>query len=414
MRSRHRRHLRLRRHRPGATADALAANAGRGPAGRLAVDAEGTGNGHIANCIRDCRWLWTTGSSEGVTVYDMADPANPRHLGAFQLPGQGFTHDVEVDAAGIAWVTGRTARSATTRPRARPAAPAAALPHDDRVVNSGNSGPISPDTANDYPLDFLHHNSQRIAPRVMAITEEDYTRPGCPGQGSLQTWQMTPRAQRRRNAASRLLDMFTTDLNELAEARGRSNPYGAPTTVNCSAHWFDHRDGLIAQGWYDQGIRFLDVSDPRDIRQVGYFVTPGTFWAAYFAPTDPTGQTVYAPGHGGRHRGRPHRPRGVERRAHDARPAGAGAVRPRRRGGRRGPLRRRPPVRPRLPAARGRRAAPAAMSRPQPSGSAFAVCTPRSSRATRSAPTGSGSSGSSTMSGLSGRLVGVVDAGEAR
>jgi hypothetical protein len=45
-----------------------------------------------------------------------------------------------------------------------------------------------------------------------------------------------------------------------------SNPLGLPTTVNCSAHWFDVSGSLIAQGWYDQGVRFLDVSDPTAIK----------------------------------------------------------------------------------------------------------------------------------------------------
>lgn len=50
---------------------------------------------------------------------------------------------------------------------------------------------------------------------------------------------------------------------------------------------------LIAQGWYDQGVRFLDVSDPTAIKQVGHYVNQGEFWAAYFAPSDPSHQVVY-------------------------------------------------------------------------------------------------------------------------
>jgi len=38
----------------------------------------------------------------------------------------------------------------------------------------------------------------------------------------------------------------------------------------------------------------MDISNPRDVQQVGYHVTQGTFWAAYFAPTDPDRETVYA------------------------------------------------------------------------------------------------------------------------
>ena len=40
-------------------------------------------------------------------------------------------------------------------------------------------------------------------------------------------------------------------------------------------------------------MRFLDISNPRKIRQVGYYATAGTFWAAYFAPADPKRQVVY-------------------------------------------------------------------------------------------------------------------------
>ena len=68
----------------------------------------------------------------------------------------------------------------------------------------------------------------------------------------------------------------------------------APVTVNCSSHWFDAKGGVAAVGWYEQGTRFLDYSAPTDIRQVGYYIpAAGSTWAAYWSPTDPTGQTVY-------------------------------------------------------------------------------------------------------------------------
>jgi FAD-dependent urate hydroxylase len=62
----------------------------------------------------------------------------------------------------------------------------------------------------------------------------------------------------------------------------------------CSAHYFDVRDGLVAQAWYESGTRFLDVSDPSNIRQVGYWIpAKNVTWSAYYPPTDPTGQIVY-------------------------------------------------------------------------------------------------------------------------
>lgn len=380
----------------------------------------GSSNGHIANCIQNCKYLWTTGSSEGLTVFDLTDPSAPKYLGAFQMPvpkggkSPGFTHDVFVDRSGIAWVTGEDGTFGfDTVNMPNPLKPALIYRSDENVTNTGNSGPdLSPgdpsddSAANAGPLDFLHHNSirtdiqlapkavppaapasdsgqapvpsaspesgatvqpasaaatkralakrkavlkkrnakrvaackrikreakrsaclrhakrvaaaerkaltrrralaQRLAlarPRttfgglgdVVAVTEEDYLRPGCNGQGSLQTWQITDEKNSDGTVKLKMLDQWTTELNELAEMKGRSNPDGAPTTVNCSAHWFDESDGLIAQGWYDQGIRFMDIRDPRNIKQAGYYVTQGSFWAAYYAPSDPKQQIVYA------------------------------------------------------------------------------------------------------------------------
>jgi hypothetical protein len=294
-------------------------------------------NGHIANCVQRCRWVWTTGSEHGVTVYDFADPAKPKMVGSFAMPAPknrdsaGFTHDVFVDRAGIAWITGEdgtfgydTNGYVPTPVAGQPftvTAPPLRYRSDENVVNSGQSGDhdLLDDegvgstedekaAANAGPLDFLHHNSMRTGLRVsgrktkrakaglgnvVAVTEEDYTRPGCKGQGSLQTWQISDELNSDGTQKLRLLDQWTTELNELRELKGRSDEQ-IPATANCSAHWFDESNGLLAQGWYDQGIRFMDISNPRDIRQVGYYVTQGEYWAAYFAPSDPKRQVVYA------------------------------------------------------------------------------------------------------------------------
>ena len=94
-------------------------------------------------------------------------------------------------------------------------------------------------------------------------------RPSCDGQGLLQPWRITDQHNPDGTIKLELLDLWTTELNELMDGTGRSNPLGLPTTVNCSAHWFDVSGSLIAQGWYDQGVRFLDVSDGPDGDQAG-------------------------------------------------------------------------------------------------------------------------------------------------
>ena len=45
---------------------------------------------------------------------------------------------------------------------------------------------------------------------------------------------------------------------------------------------------MAAVGWYEQGVRFLDVRNPGDIRQIGYYLpADGATWAAYWVPGSP-------------------------------------------------------------------------------------------------------------------------------
>jgi hypothetical protein len=270
------------------------------------VGVSDTDNGHIANCINGCSYLYTTGTEEGLTIYDIRDLDNPRFVKKFAMPvpkggsQPGFTHDVFVDPSGIAWVSGRDGTFGYDTTDAEN--PKLLYRTDENVVNTGGGLPGDDGSG---PLDFLHHNVMRTSidvsdtgrvrtakssglGNVIAITEEDYAKPTCEGQGSFQTWKITGERNSDGSLKLVMLDMWTTELNELASFEGRS-----PATGNCSAHWFDEDRGLIAQGWYDQGVRFLDITSPGDIKQVGYYATTGTFWAAYFAPGDPTGQTVY-------------------------------------------------------------------------------------------------------------------------
>ena len=224
------------------------------------------GIGHTATCIQQCRYAWLAGSSAGIEIVDLRDPANPRRAGRFaarEAAGVIGTHDVQVDGAGLAWVAGGNGTAAydvtnPVRPRLV-----------KRTDRRGSRGPLN---------NFIHHNSQRLAPDVLAITEEDFGNK-CKGAGTLQTWRIGA------GRALRPLDSFGVERDNSAR-------------VACSAHYFDASGGLIAQGFYEQGVRLIDASNPRRLRQVGYYLSrPGLFWGALFAPTDPTGSTVYALDH---------------------------------------------------------------------------------------------------------------------
>jgi hypothetical protein len=62
-------------------------------------------------------------------------------------------------------------------------------------------------------------------------------------------------------------------------------PEGQGGSSGCaSAHYFAARgDGITANSFYEQGVRFLDVSEPRDIRQVGWYrPSDANVWAPYW------------------------------------------------------------------------------------------------------------------------------------
>jgi len=225
------------------------------------------GIGHTVSCIRDCRYAWLAGSSAGIEIIDLRDPSRPRRVRTFparEAAGVMGTHDVQVDSSGLAWVAGGNGTAAYDV--SDPVRPRLVRRTDAR----GGRPPLN---------DLIHHNSMRLRRDVLAVTEEAFGRSGCRGAGTLQTWRISARRK-------------LTPMDSWGVERDRS------ARLLCSAHYFDARDGLIAQGFYEQGVRLIDARRPARLRQVGYYVArPGLFWGALFAPTDPAGSTVYAIDH---------------------------------------------------------------------------------------------------------------------
>ena len=225
------------------------------------------GIGHTATCIQRCRYAWLAGSPSGIEVVDLRDPAHPRRAGRFAAraaAGIFGTHDVQVDSSGLAWIAGSEGTAAYD-PSRNPVRPRLVMRTDAR----GSQAPLN---------NFIHHNSLRLSRRVVAITEEDFG-DQCKRAGTLQTWRIARRGRLHP------LDSFGVERDGNAR-------------VVCSAHYFDARAGLIAQGFYEQGVRLIDARRPGRLRQVGYYLSrPGLFWGALFAPTDATGSTVYGIDH---------------------------------------------------------------------------------------------------------------------
>ena len=255
----------------------------------LGLTGEGRGPGHIASFVTaDCSQAWIDGGDD-VEVVDLRDPRAPRSLGSFDsVAATGpdaahpaafvVSHDTERDATGTLWSVGGGG-VAGYRLTADPLAPRL-------VTSSGTAGVnIDFDAATSPYNDFILHNSQRASRDVLLVTEEDYVdtdeeQPGsCNGQGKFETWRIGSAPGRMRP-----IDTWQTELNGFL-AGGGAEDSKAPVTANCSSHWFDHRNGVAAVGWYEQGVRFLDARRPNDIRQIGYYLpVDGSTWAAYWAP----------------------------------------------------------------------------------------------------------------------------------
>jgi hypothetical protein len=242
-----------------------------------------------------------------MSIVDLTDFRAPKMVTTYKsVVPQG--HDEDLDAAGILWHVG--GQGSVALDITEPGAPKPLASTNADGVGSGTAGTAR----TDKPWNnFIHHNSLRpnanafanqrnesgaIVPRdpaaasvangdVLLVTEEDVLGESCGNEGSFQTWHI-PYLDRTQYAKDNPtakagggkmtpLDRWTTEMLETGAP--------APASYDCSAHYFDYRDGFVVQGWYGQGMRVLDVRNAKDIKQVGYWFTGATHtWAAYFVP----------------------------------------------------------------------------------------------------------------------------------
>jgi hypothetical protein len=285
--------------------------------------------GHTTTCINNCQWLWTGGPASTtkqktdlgwaggrpLIVTDLRDPAHPvahplEPVDLFRQDGvTAYSHDVQVDDMGIAWVSGQGGtrgywtqgkhRDPITGAK-REASPLQPIPYA--------GGGFSADQTND-PDGGFEHNAERPvghdAPKAyrkgdfLLATEEDFAEPelGCSKQGHFniatldgsyngEAWRSTPAKP------FRLTTVGSWAPYQQEGSRPVGGPY-APGSEFCSAHYFDVSGATVAYAWYGEGTRFLDISDPRHPRQIAYYRPDDTLvWASYFR-----GNYVYTADH---------------------------------------------------------------------------------------------------------------------
>jgi hypothetical protein len=264
--------------------------------------------GHTSTCVNRCDFLWTGGpyanaqTQPGFTgrpIYatDVRNPLQPvpcpepidlgRNDGVTD-----YAHDVQVDANGVAWVSGAGGvRGYWTEGQHY-------NPLTDAVEQATACDPIpfagggSPSEAT--PSRFMHNAWRNVEATIPG--EDDPRTPGDETKGMVlygTEENLTSNCASSGRAVAYDLrgsldgegwkDIATTKYR--MRALDTWTPQGQQGATSCaSAHYLDDRgDGIVAYAFYGQGTRFLDVSDPKDIRQVGYFRPDGaSTWAPYF------------------------------------------------------------------------------------------------------------------------------------
>src|SRR3954470_19506152 len=321
------------------------------PINGIALDA-----GHTTSCVNHCDFVWTAGPTASVTTQpsdwggrpifatDGRDPENPvkcpEPLDLARNDGKtDYAHDIQVDAAGVAWVSGaggvrgywtegrhvdpttgqeREATGCTPIPYAGSGTPKEVT--TSRFMHNAWRDYTTPaPVAETAPAPAVapkpkkkarkktakrtkHRKTRRHAKRkrarrhtarakarprsapagltrndVLLGTEENITS-DCATSGRFVAYDLRGtyagegfRRETRNGNRMKVLDTWT--------------PENQPGSTGCaSAHYFTSRgDGITANAFYEQGVRFLDSSDPADIREVGYYVNDDSdTWAAYW------------------------------------------------------------------------------------------------------------------------------------
>jgi len=261
--------------------------------------------GHTASCIEGCDYIWTggparrddladlgpftaggRGDGRPIWVTNLKDPEHPETypepVDLWRNDGlTDYSHDVQVDAAGVAWVSGRGGiRGYATRGRhvdPFTGRERQAKPWKPILVAGGGVG------GTNQPVMFMHNSLRPLDGSVAASgvadgnvligTEEDFTGP-CSASGRLVFSDITTSLGGAPAVASTPEAPFRMPALDTWHP-AQDTPETTGPSASCSAHYFERQGATLGAAWYGQGLRLLDVHDARDVRQVGYFRVTG-------------------------------------------------------------------------------------------------------------------------------------------
>jgi len=268
-------------------------------------------SGHTSTCIQKCKYIWTGGPARRSDQLNLGPILGPNEPGRYtfnRLVGDGrpiwvtdltnpykpevsdepvdiwrndgytdYSHDVDEDEEGVAWVSGRGGIRgyATSGYHRDPYLNQwrKATPFEPVLVGGGGVAGTA------QPVMLMHNSGRPVDGSVRAAgvkrgnilvgTEEEFTRP-CEQSGKIvlsdltDSWGGEPASQSTLAKPYRMkaLDTFHPFID---------TPETSDPALGCSAHYFEIEGPMLGAGWYGQGLRLVDISDARDVRQVGYY-----------------------------------------------------------------------------------------------------------------------------------------------
>lgn len=216
---------------------------------------------HTVSCVLDCRYVY---ASNG-TVVDLREPATPKIVGDWhKAVGITYAHDVTEVAPGLVVSSSNpVVFMDVRRDPAHPKVLARGKPGDSRFVHAN----LWPNAGRDR---FLLVGGETAG---TACSAKD--------AGAFMTWDTK---DWQRTGKFTLVDSYRAP-------DGLPNDGAFPVETYCT-HWFTtrpgYRDGgIVAEGWYEHGTRFLNVSRTGKISEIGWFIPAGTTAsAAYWVNKD--------------------------------------------------------------------------------------------------------------------------------
>jgi hypothetical protein len=260
---------------------------------------------HTVQCVTlTCEFAYTSGAYDP-THFDVVDLSNldsPKVLNQVNpIVGKSYgVHQWDLDNNGIMWGSaggGAIAFDVTNPENPKPLASTNAKgqqsPYNNFIMhNSYHPNADKFVQVRDEVTNRLVSGSPETASvfdgNVLLVTEEDYLHATCEAEGTFSTWYIPYLDHGQYESDNPLRKSNLGRMEPLDNWNSEIMDTGEKTLAGafCSAHYFNYHDaGFIAQGWYQQGTRILDVRNPRDIKQVGYFFTGDTeTWNAYWVP----------------------------------------------------------------------------------------------------------------------------------